>query len=509
MNNKVIVFAVSALGLLIALFLGMAVGEGRRMHIAAVFAIMVGAPLLLSLGKNYWYLIPISILSGLPAIPFVGRNIKLPELCIALCFGIFITRVAFKLDKIVLWRTTHIPIYLFMAWVLFIFCLYPVGLSAFGATTIGGRFYLQLLLAFMAFIIIASRDITEKDCKWIIFSIIAGAVVNASYSVFSFFFIGSSDDPFSDAGSGDQFYTWHQSLSVPAMALSFLLFAWKKPSQVFSLKHPILVCAYLLAIALSLYSGKRIGLAAVVLAPLLSAIVHRQYFYVWLGAIAAVLMSLLVIFGHGEFFKLPIQAQRALSILPAEWDNEIRGIERGADPFRESLRRFAMENIERYPVIGRGFAIDYSEIIAQISASRLVSGTDMQVAGHAIGRSWHNTWLGYAADFGIPLSFIQGILLITVLIISYKSIKIFPAKSPKFIVSAYVFFYIVRDLVASHTSGHSSLDAFDRWWLYGVLFAIYAAAKANKPSPQTVKNPREVFMERFAQPKPSPANARS
>jgi hypothetical protein len=77
MNSKIIVFATMAVGLLIALFLGMAVGEGRRIQIAAVFAVMVGAPLLLSLGKNYWYLIPASLLSGLPAIPLGGRNINL------------------------------------------------------------------------------------------------------------------------------------------------------------------------------------------------------------------------------------------------------------------------------------------------------------------------------------------------------------------------------------------------------------------------------------------------
>jgi hypothetical protein len=504
MNSKIIVFATMAVGLVVALFLGVAVGEGRRMHIAAVFAVMVGAPLLLSLGKNYWYLIPASLLSGLPAIPFGGRNINLAELCIALCFGIFITRVAFKLDKIVLWRATHIPIYLFMAWVVFIFCLYPVGLAAFGSATMGGRFYAQLVLAFMAFLIVASREITEKDCKWVIFFIMGGAIINATYKIFSFFFIGEQDDFLSDGGGPDGFYTWHQSLSVPAVAFSFLLFSWKKPSQALSLKHPLLALGYLCAIALTLYSGKRIGLAAVVLAPFLGAIIHRQYAYLWLGALAAAMISGFVMLGHGEFFRLPLQAQRALSILPADWDREIKGIERGSDPFRESLRRFAMENIERNPIIGKGFAIEYSEIIGQLMATKYVGGGDSQAAPYAVGRSWHNTWLGYAADFGIPLSVIQGLLYLTVTIVSFRALRMLPPGTPRFIVCAFIFFYVIRDWVASHTSGHSAMDAYDRWWMYGLLFAIYAMLTTSKKYiAQPQPSAREIFLERVASNKPS------
>jgi hypothetical protein len=219
------------------------------------------------------------------------------------------------------------------------------------------------------------------------------------------------------------------------------------------------------------------GLAAVLIAPILGSIIYRQYSYVWLGAVAAVLLSITVILGHGEYFQLPLQAQRALSFLPAEWDTELRQMELGADPFRESLRRFAMENIERHPIVGKGFAIEYSEIIGQLMATKYVGGGgDSQAAPFAVGRSWHNRWLGYAADFGIPLSIIQAMLYITVLVISYKAIRKLPLGSPQFIVSGYIFIYTMRDLMASHTSGHSAIDAYDRWWMYGVLFSLYAFA---------------------------------
>jgi hypothetical protein len=497
-NSRLLVLGLSVLGIFMAFFMGRAAGQGQIMHIALVFGVMIGAPLLLSLGKNYWYLIPASLLSGLPAIPFGGRSINLAELCIALCFGIFVTRVAFKLDKILLWRTTHIPVYLFMAWVVLIFGLYPVGLAAFGAATIGGRFYAQLLLAFMAFIIIASREITEKDCKWIIIFILGGNIVNAVYSIGSYLLFGSGDEILNPSADTDGFYTWHQNLSVPAWVISFLLFSWKKPSEVIGFRNPLHTLVYLICICLALYSGKRMGIVAVLMAPLLGAILHKQFYYLFLGGIAALVFSLTIIFGHGDVFRLPLQMQRALSILPADWDREVKVVEGGQDPFRESLRRFAWENIERHPIIGRGFAIEYSEIIGQIMATRYIGGGDSQAAPFAIGRAWHNTWLGYAADFGIPLSLIQAILYLTVIIVTYKSWSLCPPKSLQKILLGYFFMFTFRDIFASHTSGHTAIDAYERWWMYAVIFSIYASVTARKKKFEPFTQVRTPMHKMFA-----------
>jgi hypothetical protein len=473
-NSKILVFALSALGIVMAFFMGRAAGQGQLMHIALVFGVMIGAPLLLSLGKNYWYLIPASLLSGLPAIPFGGRNIGLAELSIALCFGIFITRVAFKLDKIVLWRATHIPIYLFMVWVAFIFSLYPVGLAVFGSATMGARFYVQLVLAFMAFLIVSSREITAQDVKWIIGFILACSVVSCVYNIISYFIFGPGDEIINPESEAGGFYTWHQNIAGPALAAAFLLFAWKKPSEILGFRNPLLLLIYILAIVISLFSGKRTAFGAVLLAPLISAIVFRQYFYLVVGALFALVFSGFVILGHGSAFVFPLQVQRTLSWLPADWDSEFRNMEGGGDAFRASLRRFAMENIERYPIVGRGFAIDYSELIAQISATRNIGGVDSLASPYAIGRAWHNTWLGYAADFGIPLSVIQGLIYLTALIVSFRASRSFPFGSAQSIFSIYVLIYTVRDILASHAVGHTAWDAYNRWWMYGVLFCLFS-----------------------------------
>ena len=236
-------------------------------------------------------------------------------------------------------------------------------MAVFGAAMMGGRFYAQLVLAFIAFLIVGSRTITEKDAKWLVFFILGGSVISAAYNIASYFLFGAVDDILGGSVSGEEFYTWHQNLGTPAAAFAFLLFAWKKPRDIFGLRNPGLTILYLFAIGITLYSGKRMGLVAIFIAPTVGAIVYRQYSYILIGGVAAIILFAAIIFGHGEYFKFPLQMQRTLSWLPADWDSQFRQMEGGQDTFRASLRRFAMENIKRDPIIGRGFGIQYSEII--------------------------------------------------------------------------------------------------------------------------------------------------
>ena len=41
MNSKIIVFLTAAAGLIIAIFLGQAVGQGQKLHIVMLFSLMV------------------------------------------------------------------------------------------------------------------------------------------------------------------------------------------------------------------------------------------------------------------------------------------------------------------------------------------------------------------------------------------------------------------------------------------------------------------------------------
>ena len=139
-----------------------------------------------------------------------------------------------------------------------------------------------------------------------------------------------------------------------------------------------------------------------------------------------------------------------------------------------------MNNIKADPWLGRGFAVNIAETISAASVS---GPDDLNSMVMALGRAWHNTWLGYAAVFGIPLSVIQGIIYLWVLVLAAKVFRYYGNSSLVGVFALYLIIFTVRDLVSSHTAGHTALDAWDRWWMYGLLVALYlkASIRANRP----------------------------
>lgn len=472
-GNKVGITLLTIICLIVAALVGEAIGSSEYTLMVVTVGGILGLFFFLFLGSRYWIVIPFSLVAQLPTIPLFDRAVELPELAIAACTGIYLTRIGLGTDKLQLFRKTHIPILLFMAWVGFIYVLNPVGLAAMGSSVMGGRFYVKLVLAFSSFVILASTPISEEDAKWALWMVIIGTVINTIYSILIYVVLGG---PTVDqlGMEVEVFYSWHQVLGNPAMAVAFILFGRYKPSEVFGIRHPLVLAVYGIALLLVLFSGKRMAVVAVLLAPVVGAILYREYRYIALAIIAAIIGAGIIIVGHGELFSLPKTIQRAISWLPAKWDNSIVSMEGGRDPFRESLRRYAMENISRDPIIGKGFAVNYALASAAFS-SQATGGMDALAAPYAIGRSWHNTWLGYAADFGIPLSVIQASIFLTVLIIAFRTASKLPHPSFLQTFVIYLLIYTTRDVVASHTSGHTSLDAFNRWWMYGMLFSIFAS----------------------------------
>jgi hypothetical protein len=460
------------IGLAMAVFLGSAVGGQDFARVVLVLGAFIGAGIFIALGKNYWMLIPFSLGVSFPAVPLGGRAIEFPELAIAGCAAMFAIRLATRKEKLVVFRSVNVPILLFVAWVGMVFAMHPVGFAMLGSEQGGGRFYLKLGLAFSAFLILSSRTYSERDIKWIFGFLIFGAFFTLFYN-FAFTVIGG---PVVDPATGmvqDEFYTWHQTLSAPAMTIAFFICAKWSPREIWSLQRPWLVVVYAICFIMVLMSGKRMALAAVVLAPLVSAIMFRQYVYIFVALMVAFTASSVLVAGQGQWFKLPLLAQRTLSWLPGDWDPQLQGMTGGTDEWRAELRFLAKELIKQNPVIGHGFAVDISDTTVAVTMAQRGGALDVQVAGYALGRSWHNRWLGYAADFGLPLSVAQAIIFMVIIIMSVRCFGYYGNRQLLGVFALYVLIYTVRDVVASHTSGHTSLDAWQRWWMYGVLASIY------------------------------------
>ena len=496
--NQVTWFVVMLLGFLLAVFMGSAVGSADFSSVSIVLGVGIGVSVTLLLGSKYWLLIPLSLAaSRLPTVPIGGRTVEFPELAITLCTIVFFLRLASRKEKLIIWRPASIPVLLFMGWVGLVFALNPVGVAALGSSIGGARFYLKLVLAFAAFLILSSRSYTERDMRWVLGFILLGAFFTLGYGITSYAITGLA---INDATGmvQEEYYTWHQELTVVAFTAAFLIFARWSPKEVFSMQRAWVVLAYLACLILVLLSGKRMGVVAVFLAPLVSSVLSRQFIYVLLAASLTAASLAFLVAGHGNWFHLPLVAQRTISFLPGDWDSELYGMRGGTDEWRAELRYWALEQVKRDPLIGEGFSVNLSETTGAILAQERGGDMNVQVAAYALGRSWHNMWLGYAADFGIPLSVIQGIILLGIVVLSYRCFKYYGRTSSFGVFAAYLLAYTIRDILTSYTGGHSSLDAWQRWWMYGILISVYYTLpsrqnsithRGNDPSPRNEPAP--------------------
>ena len=208
--------------------------------------------------------------------------------------------------------------------------------------------------------------------------------------------------------------------------------------------------------------------------PFLSAFVFREYKHIILGALLGVIGLGVLTVGHGSIFQLPFTAQRALSWLPGEWDPSLKELG-SSDLFRKELRTLAIDDIKKHPIIGQGYATSISDVLTGMNMIQYGSGLELEkVAGHAMSKNWHNAWLGYTADFGIPFTVFYIALLGTALFLSVRMARSLPHPSTRQIFCVYAFFSLFAKVLSIHTSGHTALDAFNLWWLYGLVFAVAA-----------------------------------
>lgn len=461
-------------GLAAAVVLGRAVAYGQFEKAAMILTAVFGATMVLGLGRRYWYAIPVTLAIQLPTFQIGARNIDLGELAIVACALIFITRFAFKRERFAIFTLRNTPFLLFVAWVTLVYGLHPIGFAGIGSAMGGARFYLQVYLAFAALIILASQDITEQDIKWVFGLVVLGTFLSLARTLLEYFVLGRVIGVAGMEVETEGYYTWHQALASPALVILMIMFSYWAPSRIFAMSHPWRAALYALCIPAVLLSGKRAGAVQLFAIPAVSAFLRREFRFIVAFAIFLVVGLTVIIYGQGNLFSLPLAGQRALSWLPGDWDPELRHLRGGSDDFRKALRELAWEEIQRDPFISDGFSVDIAETSQQYHMTLMMGTADIrdQVMVYAMGKAWHNTWLGYSADFGIPLAVFQAFIFLVGLVTSYKLFGATKENTWFHMVAAYAFMTVLRDIMASHTSGHSSGDAFSRWWIYGMVFAL-------------------------------------
>ena len=476
-----------------AAIFGAAAGGGEFFDIYVGLFVAGFIAVMLALGDKYWMVIPFAFTSQLPAIPIKGRMLDLPEIVAVLASSVFLLRYAVKRQTFSFFRMQHAPFLLYTGWAVFIFILNPVGLIDAGASLGGARFYAKILLALAVFIVMANQEITDKDCKWIFILLLTGSCLETVYRIVAYLGLFGLSTNISMGSDPDDYYSWHQAIGGVPLILICLGFARFKASELFSLNRLWAVALFGICVILILLSGKRAGVAAIPLYAITAAFLRREWGFLMLWITCGIIAASAIIVGHGEFFRLPLTAQRALSVLPARWDSEFQGMEGGQDLFRAELRRMALKKIEKDPWIGAGYQVNLSlsQTLALQYATR-GGDTELQATPFAMGSAWHNTWLGYAADFGIPASIFAAVIYFTVIRSSYGLAFRFPHGSMRGTLAAFLFLTNVVRLLNSHTSGHSAEDAFERWWTYGALVSLWIFYKKSLLENPSGGNPLTV-----------------
>ena len=473
--------------LLLAVFTALAVGHGEFATVSIVVGGMLAVGLTLMLGRDYWLLIPLAFSADLPAIPVAGRLVELGEAAIAVCSLVFVIRYALRQQTFTLFRPTHAAVMMYTAWAVFIFWENPVWLSISAGELGGARFYAKIDMALAAFLILANQQIGRREAKWVLVLMLVGTVLSTAHNIASYFIpaLGGSAAVAAYGLGGvlaanevDSFYSWHQHIGAVPSLIIILMLSRYRSREIFSLQKIWMPALLLVCATLVLLSGKRATAAAVPIFAVIATVIRKEYGYLmlWVGGAAAA--GLLLVAGQGILFHLPLTAQRALSWLPGQWDAELQSMEWGQDEFRSTLRRLASEKIQRDPWVGLGYRVDMALI--QQSMDIGGGGTEGQVLPFAMGSAWHNTWLGYAADLGIPASVFAALIFLTFIKTGWRLSTRLPAGSLPATLAIYITLQTIVNLVRSHTSGHSALDQFDRWWMYGLLVSLAVQAAKDK-----------------------------
>jgi hypothetical protein len=472
-RNLLPIFLIPA-GLALAVWTGLLIGEGHWAKIYVPALAIIGTTAVLLLGSRYWLLIPFSLCFSAPVIPLGGRAVELPELVTVVCVALFLIRRAFKIQKLYILRPAHYPFLLYTTWAALIFFHNPIGFSLFGASSGGARFYFTIFLALAAFLIIANQQITNRDCKWILIGVVVGTFLDF-IKILLYYYIFAGSAVFVDPLES---YSWQQELFTVPLTLVLILFSRYSVAEIFNLSKLWRLLVLLLCGPMILVSGKRTAVISLILYPLIAAATRKEfrYFFAWtacVGILAAVLIT-----GQGRVFHLPLTAQRAVSWLPGRWDSELQYMEGGKDVFRDKLRILAKEKIRKDRWIGTGYRVQLQE--TQNLTFTMASKFDALVLQMALGSAWHNQWLGYAADFGIPASILLAVIYLSVLSLAWRTYWHLPRGSLLQTMVMYVLMRTVVDIVFSNVSGHSASDASSRWWMYGVLVSIARTIKDQK-----------------------------
>jgi hypothetical protein len=480
--QKITAFGIFLGGCALAIYAATETATGNTRTLIFIFAAICGGIFLINLRENFWLILPVGLSLDLPTIPLGFRQISSQELAVAVATLLFILRICMHNQPIKLRPIWSWPIFFYLACLALSYTLHPVGLWAFGSNSGGARFYVQILLAFFAFLILSSIVPKERHLKFILIACLIGNLITAGWNVLSYFlfpaftWLTTAPTAFAEEES---FYSWHQALSQVSLPVYTFILVSMPFQRLLSVKNLFWSIPCLIAcLVVTALSGKRAAMAMMFLFPLIIALARKEYLYLLLGGIVASVLLSIAVLGQGRLFVLPLAAQRTLANLPGQWDARVLASTTGLDKeekdvFRTMMREKAWEIIKDKPFTGRGLSIDLKEMVALIQTNQGVDKKAMDAL--AAGSSWHHKWLGISADIGVPAAVFYGLFNLFLLILYILLVVRSRTQGWYYAFSLFQLCMVAKFILFSTTGGHTATSPMDEWWIYGIGLAMISS----------------------------------
>ena len=493
--QKITAFGVFVGGCALAIYAATETASGNTRTLILIFAAICGGIFIINLKENFWLILPVGLSLNLPTIPLGFRQISSQELAIMIATLLFILRIAMHNQPIKLRPIWSWPIFFYLACVALSYTLHPVGLWAFGSNSGGARFYVQIAMAFSAFLILSSVVPKERHLKFILIACLIGNLITAGWEVIRYFLFPSftwlitAPTAFAEEES---FYSWHQAFSQVSLPVYTFILVSMPFQRLFSVKNLFWVVPCLIAcFVVTALSGKRAAMAMMFLFPLIIALARKEYLFLLLGGFLAIVLLSVAVLGQGRLFVLPLAAQRSLANLPGQWDARVLASTTGldkeeADVFRSMMKKKAWEIIIDKPLTGRGLSIDLKEMVALIQTNQGVDKKEMDAL--AAGSSWHHKWLGISADIGIPAAIFYGFFNLLLLILYTLLVVRSRNQGWYYAFSLFQLCMVIRYILLSTTGGHTALSPLEEWWIYGIGLSVLHSLPNSPLKPATPRS---------------------
>ena len=395
-GNQVAIWLALAVGLLVALVLGSAVGSADVRFVAAVLAVIPAAVIFFKLKTNIWVLIPIGwYLPG--RLPWLPLPFSVRDLCLIAAIACF---VVFILTRAITWKrkltTLDYLVYINLAYLATVYVRNPAGFWAFQSSIVGGRAYFEIVLAFCAFLILGRVQISDFTARvfplfflvpaWSValldvvgrVNVQLGNTLNLIYGG-----VGTSGT-FGAAQEVAEVGTTRLVSTAPAGLVAVLALCSRyNPATLISPLYPLRSLMLAVAFGAIFLSGYRSGFLGALVFFLLAAILRRQLRQLWVAFGMSILAVVTLIILQGNVLQMPLTMQRTLSWLPADWDQDAVSDAEYSTQWRVDMWKWAWndERVLRDKIWGQGFGFTIEDLYLIASASAAGQSTSAMLGG--------------------------------------------------------------------------------------------------------------------------------